>query len=90
MTPEQKKEVIDAINNDQYDEARDIIAEVEKIHIGDCLDGFWDGYDAITYEKDYPGRGHWRQSCAIFHGIPVTLGEFYIDNLRFSVSNNFA
>ena len=139
MTPEQKKEVIDAINNDQYDEARDIISEVEKIHIGkrsagwkflwdanefkyfeptkesliewlksgqivdeykreftfeefwnDCLDGFRDGYDAITYEKDYPGRGHWRQSCAIFHGIPVTLGEFYIDNLRFSVSNNFA
>lgn len=138
MTSEQKKKVIDAINNDQYDEARDIIAEVGEIHIGkrsggwkflwdandfkyfkptkesliewlksgqivdeygqeytfmefwnDALDGFWEGYDAITYEKDYPGRMHWRNPCAIFYGIPVTLGEFYIDDLRFSIYTDF-
>ena len=139
MTPEQKKEVIDAINNDQYDEARDIMNEVKDIHIGkrsagwkflwdanefkyfeptkesliewlksgqiideydqeftfdefwnDCLNGFWGGYDAITYEKDYPKRSYWRKNISQFHGIPVTNGEFYIDNLRFSVSTDFA
>lgn len=139
MTLEQKKEVIDAINNDKYDEARDIIAEVEKIHIGkrsagwkflwdandfkyfeptkesliewlksgqiideydqeftfdefwnDCLNRFRDGYDAITYEKDHPVRNYLRQSYTIFHGIPVTLGEFYIDDLRFSIYSDFA
>lgn len=139
MTPEQKKEVIDAINNDQYDEARDIMNEVKDIHIGkrsagwkflwdanefkyfeptkesliewlksgqiideydqeftfdefwnDCLNGFWDGYDAITYEKDHPERIYWRKNISQFHGIPVTFGEFYIDNLRFSVSTDFA
>lgn len=139
MTPEQKKEVIDAINNDQYDEARDIMNEVKDIHIGKRsggwkflwdanefkyfeptkesliewlksgqiideydqeftfdefwnkeLDGFWDGYDAITYEKDYPERIYWRKNISQFHGIPVTKDEFYIDNLRFSVSTDFA
>lgn len=139
MTPEQKKEVIDAINNDQYDEARDIMNEVKDIHIGkrsagwkflwdanefkyfeptkesliewlksgqiideydqeftfdefwnDCLNGFWDGYDAITYEKDYPERSYWQKNISQFYGIPVTKGEFYIDNLRFSISTNFA
>lgn len=139
MTPEQKKEVIDAINNDQYDEARDIMNEVKDIHIGkrsagwkflwdanefkyfeptkesliewlksgqiideynqeftfdefwnDCLNGFWDGYDAITYEKDHPKISYWRKNISQFYGIPVTLGEFYIDDLRFSVSTDFA
>ena len=139
MTPEQKKEVIDAINNDQYDEARDIMNEVKDIHIGkrsagwkflwdanefkyfeptkesliewlksgqiideydqeftfdefwnDCLNGFWDGYDAITYEKDHPERNYWRKNISQFYGIPVTKDEFYIDNLRFSVSTDFA
>lgn len=139
MTPEQKKEVIDAINNDQYNEARDIMNEVKDIHIGkrsagwkflwdanefkyfeptkesliewlksgqiideydqeftfdefwnDYLNGFRDGYDAITYEKDHPVRNYLRQSYTIFHGIPVTLGEFYIDDLRFSIYSDFA
>ena len=139
MTPEQKKEVIDAINNDQYDEARDIMNEVKDIHIGkrsagwkflwdanefkyfeptkesliewlksgqiideydqeftfdefwnDCLNGFWDGYDAITYEKDHPERIYWRKNISQFYGIPVTKDEFYTDNLRFSVSTDFA
>lgn len=139
MTPEQKKEVIDAINNDQYDEARDIMNEIKDIHIGkrsagwkflwdandfkyfkptkesliewlksgqiideydqeftfdefwnDCLNGFWDGYDAITYKKDHPEISYWRKNISQFYGIPVTLGEFYIDDLRFSVSTDFA
>lgn len=138
MTPEQKKEVIEKINNDQYDEVRDIIAEVNDIHIGkrscgwkflwdandfkyfeptkeslirwlksgqiideygqeynfdefwnDALDGFWEGYDIVTYEKDHPGENYWRTYEKKFHGIPVTLGEFYIDDLRFSIYSDF-
>ena len=139
MTPEQKKEVIEKINNDQYDEVRNIIAKVKDIHIGKRsggwkflwdandfkyfeptkesliewlksgqivdeydqeftfdefwnkkLDGFWDGYDAITYEKDHPGKNYYRHNIKEFHGIPVTLDEFYIDNLRFSIYSDFA
>lgn len=138
MTPEQKKEVIEKINNDQYDEVRDIIDEVKDIHIGKRsggwkflwdandfkyfkptkesliewlksgqivdeydqeftfdefwnkeLDGFWEGYDMVTYKKDHPDESYWITYEKEFHGIPVTLGEFYIDNLRFSIYSDF-
>lgn len=139
MTPEQKQKIINKINNDEYEEAKWDLEEIEDIHIGkrstgwkflwdandfkyfeptkesliewlksgqiideygrkftfdefwnECLKGFREGYDSTTYRRDYPNKSYWGSSCKEFHGIPVQNGEFYIDNLRFSINTDFA